>query len=47
MTLRLYYFLSSFKSKTKILDKAQALKGVWVIQVWICGFYMIEPAKMC
>lgn len=20
---------------------------VWVIQVWICGFYATEPAKMC
>lgn len=47
MTLRLNHFLSSFESKTKILEKAQALKGVWAIQVWIFGFYVIEPVKMC
>lgn len=42
MTLRLNHFLSSFKSKTKILEKAQALKGVWAIQVWIFGFYGVK-----
>lgn len=26
-------FLLLFKSETKILERAQALKGVWVIQV--------------